>query len=277
MKGRSQAEKSSVYSLTDTTEVPHYPNVNCSIEASFVHSSRAKLQTTILISDEPVELKVLLNWDRNCLLEGFVVFSGIDESKWGCLSKQELRWFRNIKKAFYESDLAYKSGSPEDRCFEELFKAIDTAKTLRRSLRGEDWSNKDNKKRFIEFLNLEIPVCNACEDGFRLVDLRTEKEVNLELSNLIYLIRCMVHENENLNVAEYPDYHILLDWNWTERNECTGLIKDSTLRLNARFYWKRLRQVVAKFINGIESEINNHRGIMIFDTTCDPPLCSIRP
>jgi hypothetical protein len=32
------------------------------------------------------------------------------------MTAQERRWLDNIKKAFYESDLAMQSSAPEDRC-----------------------------------------------------------------------------------------------------------------------------------------------------------------
>ena len=82
---------------------------------------------------------------------GRTMFKGIDDNRLLNMTDVERRWLDNIKKAFHESDQALQSGRHEDRCLEELFKAIDTAKTLRRSLRGEDTSGKDNKKRFIEF------------------------------------------------------------------------------------------------------------------------------
>lgn len=81
------------------------------------------------------------------------MFADITLDRLLAMSEQELRWFENVKKAFYESDRAYAEGRPQDHCFPELCKAVDTAKTLRRSLRNEDTSCRDNKKRFVEFLN----------------------------------------------------------------------------------------------------------------------------
>ena len=68
------------------------------------------------------------------------------------MNVDELRWLNNIKKAFYGSDEEFRSGKPEDRCLEDLFKAVDTAKTLQRALQGKDTTPKQNARRFIDFL-----------------------------------------------------------------------------------------------------------------------------
>src|ERR1700722_7635733 len=103
------------------------------------------------------------------------MFEGITPDRLLRMTPQEQRWFDNIKKAFYESDCAYAEGHPSDRCLQELCKAIDTAKTLRRSLRGEKVDHYENKTRFIEFVESEIPGLEA--GGFRieLLDTRTNK------------------------------------------------------------------------------------------------------
>ena len=92
------------------------------------------------------------------------MFDGYDEQRMLAMNDRELRWFDNIKKAFSESDSAFKSGKPHDECLAQLFKGIDTAKTLRRSLRGEDTSHNHNKTRFIEFLSLDIPLTRSDGD-----------------------------------------------------------------------------------------------------------------
>jgi hypothetical protein len=97
------------------------------------------------------------------------MFDGYDGQRLLAMTDREKRWLDNVKKAFYESDRALQSGNPEDRCLEELFKAVDTAKTLRLSLRGEDVSPCDNKKRFIEFLGVGIPAARPGVSEFELL------------------------------------------------------------------------------------------------------------
>lgn len=185
------------------------------------------------------------------------MFDRITPARVAAMSEQERRWLNNIKKAVFDGDNAYTQGRPEDHCFEALCKAIDTAKTLRRSLRAEDWSSKHNKARFTEFLNLEIP-------GFRsditLFDARGGREVSYCFSELIYAIRCMVHENENLNVAEQPDYHVLLDWSRRPSDRCSGVVENGRITLNARSIWLRLREVLVKFVQGLEGMIAYEEG-----------------
>src|SRR5271157_3196283 len=64
------------------------------------------------------------------------------EHRVAAMTGQEKRWLDNVRKDFHESDTVLQAGTPQDRCLEELFKAVDTAKTLRRSLRGEDTSTR---------------------------------------------------------------------------------------------------------------------------------------
>src|SRR5262245_31748493 len=130
------------------------------------------------------------------------MFTGITPARLLNMTEQEQRWLDNLKKAFYESDRAYLEDCPHDECFPALCKAVDTAKTLRRSLRGEDVSSKDNKKRFLEFLNCELPSPEVGGVRVDLVDARTGKAISYSFAELVYDIRCMVHENENLNAAE---------------------------------------------------------------------------
>jgi hypothetical protein len=172
------------------------------------------------------------------------------------MSEQELRWFENIKKAFYESDSAYAEGRPQDYCFPELCKAIDTAKTLRRSLRGEDTSAKENKKRFLEFLNCELPSPESGGLWVHLIDSRSGKPVSYSFAELVYDIRCMIHENENLNASERPNYHILIDWSPADERTL-GSIANGRLTCNGHVVWKRLREIVAKFITCIDGMIRH--------------------
>jgi len=139
------------------------------------------------------------------------MLEGIEPERLMSMTDRERRWLDNIKKAFHESDQALHK--PEDRCLQELLKAIDTAKTLRMSLRGEDIPRQHNKARFIEFLGLEIPAARAGGPQFELLDPRSGSSRKSTLGEIIYEIRCMMlHENENLNVEENVDHHILLDW-----------------------------------------------------------------
>jgi hypothetical protein len=203
------------------------------------------------------------------------MFSGIDQQRVLAITDQERRWLDNIKKAFYHSDRALQNGIPEDKCLEELFKAIDTAKTLRRSLRGEDASSSDNKKRFIEFLALEIPAARPGAFEYELRDSVTGKLLKLSFGEIVYAIRCMIHENENLNAAENVKYHILLDW--SEPNPAYfAKVDGERFVCNGFFLWHRLRQVLAKFITCTEAPIS-----MAATGRCsmriDPNLGSIRP
>lgn len=138
------------------------------------------------------------------------MFDGIDFERLPDMTRQQLRWFDNVKKAFHHSDQALRSGQPEDGCLAKLFKAVDTAKTLRRSLRGEDTTPKNNRQRFIHFLGLEIPACRSGASEFQLRSRSTGQVRSYTLGEIIYEMRCMIHENENLNAAEDVDHHILL-------------------------------------------------------------------
>lgn len=101
------------------------------------------------------------------------MFEGIEFTGFGPLTDQQQRWLNNVKKAFHESDSAYVAGHPEDRCIEEFCKAIDTAKTLLRSLKGLDTSPVQNKERFIEFLSTELPSPEANGVNIQVTDFRT--------------------------------------------------------------------------------------------------------
>jgi hypothetical protein len=197
------------------------------------------------------------------------------------MSDQELRWLDNIKKAFYQADRAYAEGRPHDGCIPAVCAAIDTAKTLRRSLRGEDTSHRDNKARFLEFLALELPQPSAGGFQVALVNVRSGKQVTYSFAELVYDIRCMVHENENLNAAENPNYHILLDWS-QPRGDFYAVLADGRLTCNGHFIWQRLRQILAKFITGIDA-MTAYAKIMASDSggsfsfSTEPPLGSLRP
>jgi hypothetical protein len=203
------------------------------------------------------------------------MFDGIDAQRILNMSERERRWLDNVKKAFHESDRAFEGGTPEDRCLEELFKAIDTAKTLRRSLRGEDVSGRDNRRRFIEFLGLEIPAAGPQAAKYEWRKIGSDEVVRLSLGEILYEIRCMVHENENLNYDEVIEYHILVDWS-DPTGYYPGRIEDGKFICNGFFVWNRLRQVLSKFITGIEA-LAAWAQQRSFSMTISPELGSIRP
>jgi hypothetical protein len=229
------------------------------------------------------------------------MFSGIHQDRFGQLTTQEERLLDNVKKAFYESDRLYGEGRPED-CVLPMCNAFDAAKTLRRSLRGEDTSPTENARRFKEFIDLEVPAPAAGGLQVALVDAYSCKSKLYSFSDLVYAIRCKVHENENLNTAERPDYHILLEWGqaprWAPasagpvsgsaqdlslpwsigyRSGVAGTINGGRITLNGHFMWGRLREVMAKFITGIDMMIGFAKGAASGRITSHPPLGSVRP
>jgi hypothetical protein len=230
------------------------------------------------------------------------MFSGIKQERFGQLSTHEQRLLDNVKKAFCDSDELYRGGRAEDS-LEPMCRAIDAAKTLRRSLRGEDASSAENARRFKEFIDLEVPAPGKGGLQLSLVDARTSRTRFYSFSDLVYAIRCMVHENENLNAAEQPDYHILLDWGQVPRwapstaGPVSGSAQDLSLNcvvgfhsgavgfidtsgritLNGHFMWGRLREVLSKFITGIDAMIGLAKGAHSICMTIHPPLGSVRP
>jgi hypothetical protein len=183
-----------------------------------------------------------------------------------------------------------------------MCRAIDAGKTLRRSLRGEDTSSTDNRRKFTEFIDLEVPAPGCGGLQVTLLDARTGQPRDYSFSGLVYAIRCMVHENENLNTAERPDYHILLDWGqpparpaaaagpvsgsvqdpsfprtFSWRPGPAGIMNEGRLTLNGHFMWGRLREVMSKFITGIDAMVALAMGADRFSITIHPPLGSVRP
>ncbi len=193
------------------------------------------------------------------------------------MTDQECRWLNNVKRAFYNSDQALLSGKPEENCMEELCKGLDVAKTLRLSLRDEDFSSKNNKQKFLEFIHLDVPAPKDGKNQMRLLDARTGKIETYSFAALVYAIRCMaVHENDNLDAAQQPDYHIRLDWNMPTPENWLGVIEDGRVTINARIFSHRLREILAGFITGIESMISFAQDGR-FNISSDPPLGAIRP
>ena len=207
------------------------------------------------------------------------MFECFDQQRVLAMTDQEKRWLDNVKKAFHDSDCALQSGSAEDHCLAELFKAVDTAKTLRLSLRGDPGENvprDNNKMRFIEFLGLEIPMARPGASTFQLRERDSGQLRTFTFGEIVYDIRCMVlHENENLNVAEGFEYHILLDWS-DPHPAYFAEVRGERFVCNGYFLWNRLREVLAKFITGIEGTIAlaNNRS---FSITIRPQLGAIVP
>lgn len=204
------------------------------------------------------------------------MFDGIDETKVLSMTDQQKRWLDNIKRAIYDSDRAMQNGTAEDQSIEQLFKAIDTAKTLRRSLRGDDASGKKNRQRFIEFLGLDIPCARPGSSGFDVTDPATGNLREVTLGEVIYEMRCaMLHENENLNAAETTQHPILLDWS-IRSTDYGGTFENGQIRLGGYFLWNRLREVLSKFVTGLDGMIAFAEG-RGFSITIRPELGSIRP
>ena len=92
----------------------------------------------------------------------------------------------------------------------------------------------------------------------------------------------MVHENENLNAAEKPDYHILLEWGRGQtpewfRQGLMGVIQDGRITLHAPFVWGRLREVMSKFVTCVDAMVAFAKGADSFSMSIHPPLGSVRP
>jgi len=209
------------------------------------------------------------------------VLDGIDGQRLLQMVPQELRWMDNLKKAFHESDAAYADDRAADNAFPAICKAIDVAATLRLSLLNpaHPWSppgRQNNKRKFIDFLHAEIPDADANGVNLPLIDARTQQPVQYTFGDVVYAIRCMIHENENLNADENPDYHVTLDWNFP-RHGYLGSMCDGRFTCNANAIWWRVREVMAKFILGTEMFMAFERGDNSFSIHCSPELKSIHP
>ncbi len=204
-----------------------------------------------------------------------MISEGITSKRVLGMSAQELRWFENTKKAFEASDEAFHSGAPENECIEAMCKSIDTAKTLHRSLQNLEFSNKNNAKKFIAFLHMDIPYPEDGGLSLNLIHARTGKSVTYGFGQLVYEIRCMVHENENLHAEEGVDYHVLLEWK-EPTNRMLVVVENSRAIVNAPLLWERVRQVLAAMITYIDSA-RGFSETTNFSVSINPPLGSIRP
>jgi len=204
-----------------------------------------------------------------------MMLEDVSQERIQAMTPQELRWLDNAKKAFSDSDLAFRSGTPEDECLEALCKAIDTAKTLHRSLQGSPPTTKNNAKAFVDFIHMEIP--RPEDNGLRLelVHSRTKEPVVYGFGKLVYEIRCMIHENENLNVDEYTDFHVLVDWKSNEK-QTWAWISGGRVIVNGPQLWNCLREVLAKFLTAVDS-MRTFPMTGRVGTSISPPLGSIRP
>jgi hypothetical protein len=204
------------------------------------------------------------------------MFTSVTPERVSAMSPLERRWLDNVKKAFADSDADFETHRMPDDCIETLFKGIDAAKKLRLSLTGvaNDRHSK-NKSDFIDFLELEIPAKSRGSNLFQLTDARTGKPRELSVAEIIYEIRCMIHENENLDERELLDYHILLRWvDHREVFVCSH--ENGRIVINARLLWRRLREILSKFITGIEAHeaMASKKG---FSVTIRPQLGTIQP
>lgn len=203
------------------------------------------------------------------------MFKNIPNERIIAMTSEENRWLQNIKKAFHESDNAFLSGIPEDRCLEELLKAIDTSKTLYLSLQDKKISIYNNRKKFVDFIHEDIPKPENGGLDLQLINSRTGKLERYNFGELLYEIRCMIHENENLNISEGANFHILLDWQ--DSNPKYQLeIDNGRVIFNGFSLWDRIRQFLSNFITYLEGITSlNKSGKASF--SLEPPLGTIRP
>ena len=129
---------------------------------------------------------------------------------------------------------------------------------------------------FIHFLGLEIPAARPGGSEFELRQKATGNVRKYTLGEIIYDVRCMIHENENLNAAEHVDYHVLLDW--SHRNPMVSAeLRNGTFICNGYFIWNRLREVMSKFITVIDAHIAMANNASSFSVSINPELGSIVP
>lgn len=204
------------------------------------------------------------------------MFTSIEPRRVTQMTHLERRWFDNVKKAFADSDHDFETNRMADDCIETLFKGVDAAKILRLSLLDTEGDlRRNNRARFIEFLELEIPSPNKNGRRIDLKDARTGQTLDLSISEILYEIRCMIHENENLNESEPVDYHLLLRW-WEDGERFIASHENGRVVINAKLLWRRLREILSKFITGIEAWEARAKN-QGFRMTIRPELGSIQP
>ena len=204
------------------------------------------------------------------------MFTNIEPQRVAQMTSLERRWLDNVKKAFADSDHDFETSRMADDCIETLFKGIDAAKMLRLSLLDTTGDlHRNNRARYIEFLELEIPSPDKSGRRITLQDTRSGQFRDWSVAEILYEIRCMIHENENLNESEPVEYHILLRW-WEHGEKFIASHENNRVVINARLLWRRLREILSKFITGIEAweaQANNQG----FSMTIRPERGSIQP
>lgn len=208
------------------------------------------------------------------------LLDGIDPPRLMSMVPQEHRWLSNLKKALYDCDTALVEGRAANRAFPEICNAIDVAATLHLSLLTpvENWQpppHSKNKNKYVAFIHLEVPDRDNNGLNVALIDARSNKPIQYNYGELLYAIRCMVHENENLSADENPDYHVTLDWNMHE-NGRFAVMRDGRITCNARALLSRTRDVLVSFIQGIDLYMGIERGDTSFHLG-PAPLQSIHP
>ena len=76
------------------------------------------------------------------------------------------------------------------------------------------------------------------------------------------------------SVTRLPNYHIIIDWE-PENPSLFGVIVNGRLTCNGHMVWRRLREVMAEFITGIDGMISFAEG-RGFNVTSSSPLGSVR-
>lgn len=204
------------------------------------------------------------------------MFTGITPERVAGMNEQERRWLHNARKAFFESDCLYRSGTPENGSVQHLCRGIEVSWKLRLSLIGKKAPKDGDRRHFVAFVRLDAP--DPQNGGLRIsvFDCRTQRRSSLSFAKLAYLIRTAdAHENENLNVAEFGGAPVLLDWNRTAQ-PYFGTTDGQQFICDGHLLWNRLRELLAKFLTGLDTyaAVANGHGFAI---TVAPPLGSIAP
>lgn len=204
------------------------------------------------------------------------MFTGITPERVAGMDAQERRWFHNAKKAFFDSDCLYQLGTPEKGSTQHLCRGIEVSWKLRLSLIGKKAPKDGDMRHFVAFVRLDVP--DPQDGGLRIsvFDSRRQRRASLSFAKLAYLIRTAdAHENENLNVAEFGGAPILLDWSRTAQ-PYFGTTDGQQFICDGHLLWNRLRQLLAKFLTGLDA-LAAVAGGHGFAITVDPPLGSVVP
>jgi hypothetical protein len=206
------------------------------------------------------------------------MFTGMTAERVAAMTSQEKRWLDNARKAFHDSDVLYQSGRPMDGSIQLLCIAIELAMKLRTSLAGGIASTTQSRKKFVAFVDTDIP---RPEDGGLAIDIEvwddaSKQLVPMSFARLLYEIRCAyAHEYENLDAAESCGHFIGIDWSDSLRPLFGRMDAENHVVVDGPQLWRRLRELVAKFLTGIagyESLATTNS----FSITVAPPLGAIR-